>query len=305
METLRLYCIAVFAVCVTLWSIAIINITTAENTPDFTNMHRVPLSLAHPPPPSRHRPKPWPWNARRLGDGCRHVFLDMGAGAGEYERLLFQPEFFLETPMAKIFDRAFGAPDIRSQPSANSGICAFAFDANPGRATRLHAMQSCFLRMGFRLHSVVSVALANTDDATAIFESDQDSGHVFVRDEPHQFIPGTGRVLSEVTVLDIADFITRHIRDREYEGGKGVVVANVDVGWSTYGVLWRMEAADLLCTGIVDVLVIDTTLFDTHYFENNGPARSENCTPSWIRKRGYSDYSMEDFKHPLWQSCLD
>jgi len=29
----------------------------------------------------------WPWNSERMGDGCKHVYLDLGANIGVHNRL--------------------------------------------------------------------------------------------------------------------------------------------------------------------------------------------------------------------------
>lgn len=70
-------------------------------------------------PPSRDAKK-------RLGDGCFHVFLDVGANIGVHGRFLFEPKKYPEAVVARaIFDEEFGAE------RDNRDVCAFEFEPNP------------------------------------------------------------------------------------------------------------------------------------------------------------------------------
>ena len=63
--------------------------------------------------------------ARRLLDGCWHVFLDAGANIGIHSRFLFEPERFPKSQFRLVFDTYFGA-DRDAQTT-----CAVSFEPNP------------------------------------------------------------------------------------------------------------------------------------------------------------------------------
>ena len=111
----------------------------------------------------------WPWNTQRMGDGCKHVYLDLGSNIGVHNRFLFQPEFYPKTSMRAVFNEAFGSPRMRFGPSNESGICAFAFEANPVHAaSRLRAMKECYLAQGHRLKVFVPNAVSDDEGGGAL-----------------------------------------------------------------------------------------------------------------------------------------
>ena len=63
--------------------------------------------------------------ARRLLDGCWHVFLDAGANIGIHSRFLFEPERFPKSQFRIVFDTYFGA-----DRDAHT-TCAVSFEPNP------------------------------------------------------------------------------------------------------------------------------------------------------------------------------
>ena len=64
--------------------------------------------------------------SRKLGDGCYHVFLDVGSNIGIHGRFLFEPQKYPDsTSSVATFDREFGSP------RDNRLYCVFAFEPNP------------------------------------------------------------------------------------------------------------------------------------------------------------------------------
>ncbi len=111
----------------------------------------------------------WPWKAQHISDSCKHVYLDLGSNIDVHNRVLFQPEFYPKTLMRAVFNEAFGSPRMRSGPSNESGICAFAFEANPVHAaSRLRAMKECYLAQGHRLKVFVPNAVSDDEGGGAL-----------------------------------------------------------------------------------------------------------------------------------------
>ena len=136
-----------------------------------SRLEKIKYSLAdlRAPNPADH----WPWNPERMGDGCKHVFLDLGANIGVHNRFLFEPEYYPNTFMQEIFGNVFGDEWYRSLPSTQSGICAFAFEANPEHKERLKMMENCFSVRGHRLKVFVPSAVSDDKNKTLFFEKKQ------------------------------------------------------------------------------------------------------------------------------------
>ena len=59
----------------------------------------------------------------KLGDGCYHIFLDVGANIGVHGRFLYEPELYPKAVTARsIFDAEFG------KDRDNRDFCVFAFE---------------------------------------------------------------------------------------------------------------------------------------------------------------------------------
>ena len=50
----------------------------------------------------------------RLGDGCGHVYLDIGSNRGVQVRKLFEPQRYPGAPVLQLFEQLFG--DVRGTP---------------------------------------------------------------------------------------------------------------------------------------------------------------------------------------------
>ena len=69
--------------------------------------------------------------AARLGDGCYHVFLDVGSNRGVHGRFFFEPELYPRSKFAKRFQSIL--PDTAKRRKA---ACVFAFDRHGSSARR-------------------------------------------------------------------------------------------------------------------------------------------------------------------------
>ena len=89
----------------------------------------------------------------RQGDGCFHVFLDVGANIGVHGRFLFEPEKYPRAHTAKsIFDSEFGSD------RDNRDICSFEFEPNPAHRPKLEAKSNAYRAMGWRYEYIQAAA---------------------------------------------------------------------------------------------------------------------------------------------------
>jgi hypothetical protein len=209
----------------------------------------------------------WPWNPDRMGDGCKHVFVDIGANIGVHTRFLFESAFY-PGPMQSKFTPIFGEEVYRSLPSVENGICSFSIEANPLHEKRQHLLEKCYLARGHRV-KVFSPMAASDDDTQSMYfrlqENDipvQWGGQVWTQHQMDKLRSTYGKTddtFTEVKSLDVAAFIAKHIKDRVYDktAGEGKVMLKIDIEGSEFRVLPSIERSSLLCKGIVDLIVYE------------------------------------------------
>ena len=92
----------------------------------------------------------------RMGDGCRHIFLDVGANRGVHIRTLIEPKLFPEALYVKAgyWDEYFGG-----QYHNDSTVCAFAFEPNVAHAPRLSRLSQFYRAAGRRVEFLPSAAM--------------------------------------------------------------------------------------------------------------------------------------------------
>lgn len=99
----------------------------------------------------------------KMGDGCRHVFLDVGSNIGVHGRMLLEPHLYASSSPKKngqhtknkkkfssrqfIIDQ-FGPEESRT----NTQYCIFAFEPNPAHIHRHQQLESAYSAMGWRYH---------------------------------------------------------------------------------------------------------------------------------------------------------
>ena len=89
-------------------------------------------------------PIPIDYPSAKLGDGCYHVFLDVGANRGVHGRFLFEPQKYPKSKAVKLFEEWFGSPDERD----NRLVCVFAFEPNPAHYPELRRKAYAYSRLG-------------------------------------------------------------------------------------------------------------------------------------------------------------
>jgi len=92
---------------------------------------------------------PYTGNLRRrgkkLGDGCYHVFIDVGSNIGVHTRFLFEPDMYPDsTSSREAFAREFG------YPRDNRDYCSFGFEPNPKFEQRHLDLEAAYAAMGWR-----------------------------------------------------------------------------------------------------------------------------------------------------------
>ena len=130
------------------------------------------LSPSPPPPRKRGRRSLPPTTTAQstlstgVLDGCKHVYLDVGANIGLQVRKLFEPERFPGALIQPVFDRYFGADVARRRAE----VCAVGFEPNLDLTSRLAELGERYTRLGWRTSFLK--AAASTRDGNVTFYRD-------------------------------------------------------------------------------------------------------------------------------------
>ena len=148
----------------------------------------------------------------RLGDGCAHVFLDVGANVGLHGRFLYEPELYPENRYHDVFPEVFGA----NWRTDKESMCVVAFEPNPRHRAWLTRQAVAYQRRGWRYVAVFAAVGAGASDATLTFvrpekgSSNNDWGFsVEWGGASHE----SGERV-EVPFVDLAGFVHHHVGRR-------------------------------------------------------------------------------------------
>ena len=201
------------------------------------------------PPTSCHSPQrcdAWnpPPELKRWADGCRHVFLDIGANRAVSVRKLFEPNAYPTDNYdwdnaglprwhccrnhsapndhvfyAPIFDRLFGNMLRRSRDNFR-GVCAFGFEMNPQHSRRLKEIEACYAARGWRVKLFTETAASDVDGNTTMrLAQGQDSEHNWGASILPQLFEKNTPWQTTVATIDLAEWLLEHVAKRKIPAG--------------------------------------------------------------------------------------
>ena len=145
----------------------------------------------------------------RLGDGCYHVFLDVGANVGVHGRFLLEPLKYPKTKKSgDLFKKEYALQD-------NRNVCVFEFEANSRHWPRLDEISETYAKMGWRYH-VIHAAVSDQDGSATFFHQ---GGRKEATHNEWGFSGAKDKEIDggfEVTVptIRLAEWINFHIHER-------------------------------------------------------------------------------------------
>ena len=161
--------------------------------------------------------------AARLGDGCYHVFLDVGSNRGVHGRFFFEPEKYPRSKFAKRFQSIL--PDTGKRRKTS---CVFAFEPNPLHAPTQKQTTRKYRAMGWRYTYVGAAA------------SDQQGNLTFWQNNGFY---GTGKSATSFARLEVG-FSTQN-RDPGNPHNQRVDVPTIDLSaWIRHHILERRIPED-------------------------------------------------------------
>lgn len=210
--------------------IKVVSLFSLENVADLNPAEKPPIDTT----------------SRRDGDGCYHVFLDVGANIGVHGRFLFEPENYNESWFAtELFKSEFG------EERDNRDFCSFEIEANPKHYPKLMANSNAYKSMGWRYE--VMIAGASDRDGFMDFMHNQDEGY----EEWGFSVKGYSEqsIAERIRTIHLAAWINENINKRRIPsvphgdyGSRGPkVVMKMDIEGSEYIVLPDLVLSGALC----------------------------------------------------------
>mmetsp|Transcript_24381 Transcript_24381/g.52693 ORF Transcript_24381/g.52693 Transcript_24381/m.52693 type:complete len:334 (+) Transcript_24381:150-1151(+) len=146
----------------------------------------------------------------KLGDGCYHVFLDVGSNIGIHARFLYEPHLYPDSKTSvPAFAREFGFP------RDNRDYCVFSFEPNPKFEKRHSELAEAYRAVGWRYVPIIAGAGSEDGNLTfyhSAFEKEEwETGFSAVTPKTLYGGNGTSRT---VDIVRLATWITDEIQDR-------------------------------------------------------------------------------------------
>jgi Methyltransferase FkbM domain len=183
-------------------------------------------------------------------DGCKDVFIDVGANIGVHGRKVFDNSSY-PCIMQEYFDQYFG-------PN-RSEVCVVGFEINPIHTLRLNTLTECYTRINRKMFYFTQVAVSNTDNmlvnASAMEEvyGGERNNYWGTR-----IITNARNDSFQVNTINLARFVKTYVRDRKLPVGvsKGNVVMKMDIEGAEFAVMSGLLAQGALCDSI-DLITIE------------------------------------------------
>jgi len=202
-------------------------------------------------------------NEVRLGDGCKHVFLDVGANLGVHVRMLFEPQHYNESAYLRLFEEHFGTAAERRRPFNESGICAFGFEGNEKFAKVHKEIEVAYAKQGWRVKFFTPLAVADASGYATFFVNNEPENEDWGSSLIDRRLEAPNKEFHAVLLpkVDFAKWMSINVVGRQLPRGraKGKVVMKMDIEGAEYTVMPAMFKEGQFCQNSgVDVMTIET-----------------------------------------------
>jgi len=217
-------------------------------TSNFLNTDNAATALQHSSTGSRRR--------RKLGDGCYHVFLDVGSNIGIHARFLYEPERYPDSLSSRAaFAREFGSP-----PRDNRDYCVFSFEPNPKFEKRHYDLERAYAAMGWRYTPIIAGASDADGNFTfyhSAFEKEEwETGFSAVTPKT---LYGNDATPKTVPIIRLATWI------REEIGGREIPTTRYSEEYSDPKVVMKLDIEGLEFKVFPDLLTTGALCNNIHY----------------------------------------
>ena len=147
--------------------------------------------------------------AAKLGDGCFHIFLDVGANIGVHGRFLYEPDQYPDAKIAhRLFDEQFGTQ------RDNRDFCVFAFEPNPSQHEKIRAKETAYAAMGWRYHLIPN-GVSDENSVIEFYRQGDESRSEWGFNALKSKVKDKDAIKVEVPVIRLASWLQDHVYNRK------------------------------------------------------------------------------------------
>lgn len=179
--------------------------------------------------------------------GCKQIFLDVGANRGTHIRKLLEPQKYQKAPYLRIFDEIFGPAEYRSQASSKTGICAIGLEPNPRWLQTHQKIEEVYQQKGWKV-KFLPVAAGDQTGVIAMYNSNESSKH-----SDWGFGVSQYGVKSEVQEQKFSDFVDLLNKTSP----SGIRLIKMDIEGSEYKVMPDLLSRNMLCHNTIGNMTIE------------------------------------------------
>ena len=209
-------------------------------------------------------------------DGCRHIYLDIGANIGVQVRKIFEPQLYTRGKVLPFYDKHFGKVEERVKPNH---VCAVGFEANPVHAEPLKKIERCYNKKGWKVKFFVPAAVSNVDDKDVTFFIDNASKD---KHWGSSLFINYGNKGIKLKTIDIARYIMEEVVPRKLpegiEKGNCSIFAKIDIEGAEYDAL-----SSLLMKGAFCHMTFAVIEWHPRFFKNTSSAAFVNRFEDIVR----------------------
>jgi hypothetical protein len=204
-------------------------------------------------------------HSENWADGCRDVFLDVGANQGMHIQMLFEPEKYPNASALPLLEKYFGPASRRAQAYNESGLCAFGFEADPRFAEEHRKIEIAYAERGWKVQFFTPIVISDHDGAEDFYIRDL----VDIRNQGLESSILNPSVLNvsdvggyhkqELPSARFAELVRTKVSERmlSEDDIPGKVFMKMDIVGAEYAVLPDLLQAGVLCQqGGIDGLMV-------------------------------------------------
>lgn len=185
----------------------------------------------------------------KLGDGCYHIFLDVGANVGVHARFLMEPSKYplIHPKTSSIFAKYFWTPNWDCRD-----ICVFAFEPNPNHKKRHEELAKAYHDVGIRYHHI-GAGVGDLEGSMTFYHKGDESHNEWGFSTTNT--PGQRGNGVQIPVIRLKKWLEDNIYNRTIPEPIGVamkdvpprVVMKIDVEGAEYSMLPDLMMSGILC----------------------------------------------------------
>ena len=191
----------------------------------------------------------------KLGDGCHHVFIDVGSNIGVHARFLYEPDRYPDSKKSvKAFAKEFG------YPRDNRDYCIFAFEPNPKFEQRHLNLETAYTAMGWHYKPFMAGA-SNADGNFTMYHSafEKEEWETGFSAVTPKTLYGNDATARTVEIIRLATWI-----QNEIEGRRLPQTIHSDI-WEDPKVIMKLDAEGLEFKIFPDLLTTGALCNNIHF----------------------------------------